>query len=390
MSKLRLERTKLAIETRLKRRELNANPEKTWRAALSNPLVLAIVGGSLTLLTSMVTNFLTANATRDADERRASQTREGEARALQSELIKTFLKTQDSKIARDNLTFLIESGLIPDHEKRIKEYLASNQKAIPKLSESAAPQQVYPPCAPVDMGPAEDGNGVIGVSIHLGTNRVNPNSYGGWEGPLQAPVADAKAMQKLAAALGYRTNLHIDALVRSDCLASALALAASRLRSGDSLLLTMSGHGGQIPDTSGVEEDKKLETWVLFDKQVDANELYYMFAKFKAGVTVIVVVDADHGAVYRRPKGAGELTATVVALVAAKENQTALDGAQNGAFTEALLKAWNNGKFSGDYAGLIAAVRREMPESQSPQLYVFGANPQAQTLKPFRISQRSQ
>lgn len=389
LGNIKLERSKLALDVRIKRRELDAHHSKTWRQALANPLMLAIVGGSLTLLTSIVTNYLTASATRDADERKGMQAREAEARALQSDLIKTFLKTPDSKTARDNLTFLIESGLIPDHEKRIKEYLASNSKTIPKLGDGSAPAAPYPPCPVIDLGKEASAGDreSLGVSLHFATNRVDPNSYGGWDAQLPNTVSDANAMQRLAAKLGYHTNILSDATSRSDCLASALTVLSAQLKAGDSLLLTLSGHGGQIPDISGNEPDNRLETWALYDKQVDANELYARLAHFSSGVTVIVVEDASHAAVLRPPKGASAASPQVFVLAGTQEDQVAMDAENrgNGAFTAALLSAWNDGKFKGSYHDLINAIQAKLPSTQKPQLYAYGPRSTDKSLQPFRI-----
>src|SRR5262245_17108265 len=57
--RLRLERQKTAIDARLQRRELSARREKGWLEALASPLPLAIVGGFITLMTTIVTNFVT-------------------------------------------------------------------------------------------------------------------------------------------------------------------------------------------------------------------------------------------------------------------------------------------------------------------------------------------
>jgi hypothetical protein len=391
MQRLRLERSKLALEVRLKRRELGLHAAKSLREAVANPLVLAIVGGSITLVTSIVTNYLTASANREADDRRARQVREAEGRALQSELIKTFLKTQDSKTARDNLTFLIESGLIPDHEVRIKEYLASNTKAAPKIADSPAATVSYPECPKLDLGPARngEGGGALAVSLHLGTNRLNPAAYGGWDGQIQGAVPDANAMHKLASGLGFRPHLFIDAQARAECLTNSLTSLAATLRDGDALMVTLSGHGGQQPDTAGNEPDKKIETWVLFDKQLSATELYDAFARFKPGVTLLVVQDSSHPAAFRVPARGKELAASLVVLAGAQENQVAMDGDKNGAFTTALLATWNDGRFKGSYQDLIAAVRRRMPASQVPQLYTRGPDADLARRGAFRWSDRA-
>ena len=51
--RLRFERQKLAIEVRLKRRELLQSHEYTFKDLLANPFILAIVGGFLTIMTSI-------------------------------------------------------------------------------------------------------------------------------------------------------------------------------------------------------------------------------------------------------------------------------------------------------------------------------------------------
>jgi hypothetical protein len=383
--RLDFERARLAIETRLKRREERAQGTKSIKGTLTNPLVLAIAGGSLTLLTSIVTNYLTTTANRDADLRRAEQTRDSDSRALQSELIKTFLKTQDSKTARDNLTFLIESGLIPDHETRISKYLADN-KSIPKITESKAVPASVPPLPALNMGPLPasraDGE-VLGVSLHLGTSRVDPNAYGGWDGPLQGAVPDANAMQGLAGSLGYHTNILVDALARADYLLSTLGTLSATLRSGDTLLLTMSGHGGQVPDLTGAEPDNRQETWVLFDKEIHASELYEQFASFKPGVIIIVIQDSSYPSVFRRPPKMPELSAQLLVLAGSKENQLAMDGERQGKFTETLLAVWDKGKFSGSYGSFVDAIRGKMPGDQTPQLYVYGPDASVAARKPF-------
>lgn len=385
----RLERSKLALETHIKRRELRAHVTKSWRDVFANPLVLAIAGGSISLLTSVVTNYLSSTATRESDERKATQARDSEARALQSELIKTFLKTPDSKIARDNLSFLIESGLIPDHEKRIKEYLANNTKAVPKLGDAKSAASAYPACPALDLQgiPSDASAAPIGVSLHFATNRLSGEVYGG-SGELVSAVPDANAMQKMASKLGYRTNVFIDAIARKDCLTTSLSLLAAKLKSGDTLLLTMSGHGSQLPDFYGSEPDGALETWVLYDAMIDANELRGHLEKFVKGVVVIVIEDTSHAAALRPQRSDTGTGPMIVVLAGSNENQDAMESPAggNGAFTAALLSVWNDGKFRGSYQDLVSKTLARMPASQKPQLYVYGQLVGDRGSQPFRIS----
>jgi hypothetical protein len=54
-----------------------------------------------------------------------------------------------------------------------------------------------------------------GVSIHIGLNHVDPNEYQDengdpWDGELAGCINDARAMQEIAVAQGYKSTLLID------------------------------------------------------------------------------------------------------------------------------------------------------------------------------------
>jgi hypothetical protein len=190
-----------------------------------------------------------------------------------------------------------------------------------------------------------------------------------------------------------------------------------------------------VPDVSGDEADKQDETWCLFDGQLIDDELYFELGRFASGVRVLVLSDSCHsGSVTRaapvpttipsqRPKlmpaavamrtyrdhqafydklqldvakeagdaavdpdtalaavaASGRLSAivrrfkpAVVLISGCQDNQTSMDGEHNGAFTEALLRVWNNGTFSGNYGSFHARIRASMPASQSPNLFTLG------------------
>ena len=75
----------------------------------------------------------------------------------------------------------------------------------------------------------------------------------------------------------------------------------------------------------------------------------------------------------------------VILISGCQDNQTSMDGEHNGAFTEQLLKVWNQGGFQGNYANLHARLKARMPPTQSPNLFVLG--PAAAFLKqaPFTV-----
>src|SRR5262245_49052520 len=91
--KLRLERQKTAIDARLRRRELSARRDKGWLETLASPLPLAIVGGFITLMTTIVTNFISQTANLEVEKARARLARESAQQQLQAELIKKFVES---------------------------------------------------------------------------------------------------------------------------------------------------------------------------------------------------------------------------------------------------------------------------------------------------------
>jgi metacaspase-1 len=234
-----------------------------------------------------------------------------------------------------------------------------------------------------------------GLSIHVGLNAVDPNHYkdgngNDWAGVLAACENDARSMKTLAESHGYEAlGMLLTGDATTTALAGLMSKAAVTLGIGDTLLLTYSGHGGQVdninPD-SDAEEDELDETWCLFDREFLDDELYALFANFAAGVRVVVLSDSCHsGTVTKgRPEtfvddvpsdgsplptakqlpldvavateerhrelytaaqtaAGGEMPSSIkcaVALISGcQDEEFSRDGAVNGAFTAALLEA---------------------------------------------------
>ncbi|RKG70358.1 caspase family protein [Corallococcus sp. CA054B] len=284
-----------------------------------------------------------------------------------------------------------------------------------------------------------------GYSINIGLNAVDPKHYGGWDGQLLACEADAEDMVSIANAQGFsrvRPFLTKDA-TRAKVLAE-LGEAASVLQAGDLLLFTYSGHGGQLPDMNGDEDDGLDETWCLYDGELVDDEIYQAMGKLKAGVRVFMLSDSCHsGSVssvayaalrssgslqlladsmrttvpaerrfkemplgierrtYREnkqmydailkglPKDDPRLTlkATVLLISGCQDNQLSSDGEYNGLFTAKLLRVWNEGKFTASYPTFHRRILRTMPPIQSPAYSVIGVpSREFERMVPFHVS----
>jgi metacaspase-1 len=277
----------------------------------------------------------------------------------------------------------------------------------------------------------------LGISLHVGLNRVDPAHYQGWDGELTACEFDANDMRAIAEGQGFEARSLLTKEATSDAVLAAIERAAGELDQGDLFLCTYSGHGGQVPDRNGEdEEDRSDETWVAYDRQIVDDELYALWSRFAPGVRIFVLSDSCHsGTVVRdieakvpdpvstRQKAAAESpryralprdvmiatyranarlydaiqerlpgaeradpAATVLLISGCRDDQLSLDGFSNGLFTENLRAVWADGAWEGGHAEFREAIRARMPAKQQPNYLRVGAdNPGFEQQKPFTI-----
>src|SRR5262252_1861935 len=107
-----------------------------------------------------------------------------------------------------------------------------------------------------------------GLSLHIGLNGVDASKYNGWPGTLAGCVNDANAMQAIASAQGFTPTQLLTEAATADAILAEIGKAAHVLQSGDTFLLSYSGHGGQVPDPTGESPDGLDDTWAAYDRQV--------------------------------------------------------------------------------------------------------------------------
>jgi metacaspase-1 len=140
----------------------------------------------------------------------------------------------------------------------------------------------------------------VGLGLHIGLNLVSAAHYGGWDGPLAACENDARDMAALSKTRGIKPSVLLTKQATRKAVLAALRGAAKALKAGDLFFMSFSGHGGQVRDVTGEEDDKKDETWCLWDGQLIDDELYLELAGFKAGVRVVVLSDSCHSGTVTR------------------------------------------------------------------------------------------
>ncbi len=266
-----------------------------------------------------------------------------------------------------------------------------------------------------------------GISLHIGLNQFDPAHYGS-SGVLKGCENDAGDLEKIAGQQGFQTQCLLTTQATRDAVIIAVRRAAFELQKGDIFLLTYSGHGGRLPDRNRDEDDLLDETWCLYDGQLIDDELYVLWIGFKAGVRILVISDSCHSGtvlkpgeplpqqpdtdavprflpyqqaeeVYRRHRASyealqpvhsdvrnREITASVRLLSGCQDNQYSYDGVNNGAFTAALKRSWDNGGFKGNYDRFHRHILAQMPSYQSPNHWMVGVkDPEYDGQKPFTI-----
>ena len=78
----------------------------------------------------------------------------------------------------------------------------------------------------------------------------------------------------------------------------------------------------------------------------------------------------------------------MILISGCQDNQTSLDGDHNGAFTEQLLRVWDDGRFDpehGDYVKFHGTIKAGMPSTQTPNLFTLGPTAAFARQRPFTI-----
>ncbi|MEN0006246.1 MAG: caspase family protein [Bacteroidota bacterium] len=225
-----------------------------------------------------------------------------------------------------------------------------------------------------------------GFALHIGLNYISVKHHK-WDGRLGSCVNDALAMQQIATQEGFEPvallaneEANINAVIAQFEYLSKVAQA------GDLVMITYSGHGGQVLDLNGDEDDGKDETWVLYDKELIDDKICYLLQEFREDVRILIISDSCHSGSVTRSGGkatarttvgqlqneVSKVKASVCLLAACQEYEKASAGTHLSKYTEALVKIWDSGKFRGTYADLSEAILRTQPLSRNPVHQIMG------------------
>ena len=270
--------------------------------------------------------------------------------------------------------------------------------------------------------------------MHIGVNIVDPQHYSGWEGPLSSCENDVDTMCVIARKQGFETHVLKTADATRGAVTGAIRDAASKLTAGDFFLLSYSGHGGQVNDIDGDEEDGKDDTWCLFDGQLLDDEFRVLFASFGAGVRVLMLSDSCHSGTMLRgdraaapshevikddfvfsrvmprqvavgtlrknrsrymeiqqalPNPRPDIKASIRLLSGCQENEESFGNQETGRFTEAVKQVFQSGAFKGNYEQFHAEIKEAVSKVMNPQtpghMFIGVANADFDRETPFKI-----
>lgn len=170
-----------------------------------------------------------------------------------------------------------------------------------------------------------------------------------------------------------------------------LYLELSRFAAGVRIVvLSDSCHSGSVtregrPPQPPPGQRSKLMPEPVARRVYDENKAFYdkLQADVARAAGAKAPVDPDAalaalthtGAAAQAASLVGKLKAAVVLISGCQDNQTSMDGEFNGAFTEQLLRVWEQGAFRGSYGSFHARIRARLPASQSPNLFTLGPAP---------------
>jgi hypothetical protein len=132
------------------------------------------------------------------------------------------------------------------------------------------------------------------MSVHVGVDRLNAGHYGA-AFALNSCVNDARAMSKIADQLGFRSLVLENEQATVGNFTTFMRQASTTLSAGDTLLVTFSGHGSQIPDTGAdAEADGLDETLCFHDRMLVDDEFYALLGSLPEGIRVVCCFDSCH------------------------------------------------------------------------------------------------
>lgn len=255
---------------------------------------------------------------------------------------------------------------------------------------------------------------------------IGINDYPGTDSDLQGCVNDAQDWATALKQRGFSANLLLDRQATRQAMTQSIAGLIEGATHGDSIVVTYSGHGTWVPDSSGDEPDGRDEGLCPWDIGAAGplldDDIRVLFAQRRRGVRIVLISDSCHsGSVTRGderdldagpacprflpleawmpadelPRGAARPSVLVTGLRRAGGDlllagcqdteyswDTHFKGRANGAFTYYALKSLRE-SLPKTYAAWFNAIRAYLPSARLPQSPQILGSAAAQRFKVF-------
>jgi len=121
---------------------------------------------------------------------------------------------------------------------------------------------------------------------------VGINNYQGTANDLNGCVNDANDWANLLGTFGFETNKIIDEQATKNSILTAFENLINGSSAGDVVVFTYSGHGTQVMDTSGDEQDGYDEALYVYDGSLIDDELSSILKNANKDAQIIVISDS--------------------------------------------------------------------------------------------------
>ncbi|MDP1691785.1 MAG: caspase family protein, partial [Burkholderiaceae bacterium] len=209
------------------------------------------------------------------------------------------------------------------------------------------------------------------VALLVGLNKVDPAHFGGWDGALVSPEQEAQAFgAHLQQAFGFE---QLETLLGPQATLAALREVLGRLLAQstglESLVVLLSGHGGEMPDSKAPLG--REVTFVAFDGQLRGSELARLLGRSHAAHTTLVASFAHSGHMVPLARHHG-----FDVLAACADNQSDQEGPRYSFFMDLLLAHLRPGVSASALTDALAVgMRKRARLSQVPQLLLSAQLP---------------
>ena len=243
-------------------------------------------------------------------------------------------------------------------------------------------------------------------ALLIGVKEVDPTAYNNWNGKngCEGCEIDVATMQGILAKKSFDpkniTPLLTQNATRKNVL-DALNKAAAICKPGDLFVFYYSGHGGQVKDVNGDEEDGQDETLVCYDGEVIDDQLNDAWKKFPEGARIVAITDccnsqSNFRAIPRGPVAtfqpksltsklvdADEMKAMMIHIGACLDGKTAQGYKDGGLFTKTLKKILDQ-QFLGTYRMLVDTILKRTNEHEQVASYTEYGPTESQAFSRFR------